>query len=234
MTAPGRGLFASNSEGQVELFHRIRVFARPRYRANWIRGRYRADGFVWYTRGTNFSMTHEDWLRSLVHPFKGDLFVDVGAHVGTWAVRATRTFRRVVAIEPHPVFNRILRTTIAMNGLHNISVVSAILSNESGELNVSTTNLFKDRRTDLWAPIRTLDSFKIKPDLIKIDTEGNELRVLQGATQTLREKPMMVIETHNPEALLKSRQFVESQGYSNREIRLENRFGQIQSWLLCT
>ncbi len=72
-------------------------------------------------------MTHEDWLRSLVNPFNGDLFVDVGAHVGTWAVRATKTFRRVMAIEPHPVFNRILGTTVAMNGLHNISVVSAIL-----------------------------------------------------------------------------------------------------------
>jgi FkbM family methyltransferase len=84
-------------------------------------------------------MTHDDWLRSLVSPFNGDLCVDVGAHVGTWADRATRTFRRVVVIEPHPVFNRILRTTMAMNELHNISVISAILSNESSEAHVSTT-----------------------------------------------------------------------------------------------
>ncbi len=206
---PDREPSLSNSGEQVELLHRIRVFARPRYRANWIRGRYRADGFVWYTRGTNFS--------------------DVGAHVGTWAIRATRTFRRVVAIEPHPVFNRILRTTVAINNLHNISVVSAILSNESDE----APNLSKSRRTDIRVPIRTLDSFGLKPTLIKIDTEGSELHVLQGATQTLRRKPAMVVETHSPEALATSRQFVESQGYSIREIRLENRFGQIQSWLLC-
>jgi FkbM family methyltransferase len=215
------------------LLHRIRVLARPRYRANWIIGRYRADGFVWYTRGTNFSMTHEDWLRSLVSPFKGELFVDIGAHVGTWAIRATRTFRHVVAIEPHPVFNRILRTTVAMNVIQNISVVSAILSNESSETQVSSTNSTKDQKRDLRVPIRTLDSFKLKPDLIKIDTEGSEFRVLQGASQTLRAKPMIVIETHSREALVKSRQFVEAQGYSIREIRLENRFGQIQSWLLC-
>ncbi len=221
---PSRTTSTSNGVKQAELLHRIRVFARPRYRANWIRGRSRADGFVWYTRGTNFSMTHEDWLRSLVSPFKGDLFVDVGAHVGTWAVRATRTFRRVVAIEPHPVFNRILRTTVAMNGLHNISVVSAILSNESGEAHVSTTNSI---------PIRTLDSFELEPTLIKIDTEGSEFSVLQGATRTLRGKPMIVVETHSPEALVKSRMLVENQGYAIREIKLENRFGQIQSWLLC-
>ena len=178
-------------------------------------------------------MTHEDWLRSLVSPFKGELFVDVGAHVGTWAVRATRTFHSVVAIEPHPVFNRILRKTIAMNGLHNISVVSAILSNEPGEAHMLTANWLPSRRMDLKVPIRTLDSLELEPTLIKIDTEGNELRVLQGAIHTLRGKPMIVVETHTPEALIKSRQFVEAQGYSIREIRLKNRFGQIQSWLLC-
>jgi len=86
---------------------------------------------------------------------------------------------------------------------------------------------------DIRVPINTLDSFDLKPTFIKVDTEGNELRVLQGATQTLRGKPMMVIETHSPETLVKSRQFVEGQGYSTREIRMENRFGQIQSWLLC-
>jgi hypothetical protein len=120
-----------------------------------------------------------------------------------------------------------------MNGLHNISVVSTILSNESGEAHVSTTNSIKNRRTDRRIPIRTLDSFELKPTLIKIDTEGNELSVLQGATRTLRAKPMIVVETHSPEALVKSRKLVENQGYAIREIKLENRFGQIQSWLLC-
>ncbi len=145
------------------MLHRIRVLARPRYRANWIRGRYKADGFVWYTRGTNFSMAHEDWLRSLVRPFDGDLFVDVGAHVGTWAVRATRTFRQVVAIEPHPVFNRILRTTVAMNGLRNIAVVSATLSNEASEMGISTMNGMGNVRIDHRVSVRTLDSSGSNP-----------------------------------------------------------------------
>ncbi len=90
-----------------------------------------------------------------------------------WELGQTeRPFRRVVAIEPHPVFNRILRTTIAMNELHNISVISAILSNESSEADVSTTNLTKRRKMDLRVPIRTLDSFGLKPTLIKIEPEG--------------------------------------------------------------
>ena len=179
-------------------------------------------------------MTHEDWLRSLVYPFSGDIFVDVGAHVGTWAVRATRTFRQVIAIEPHPVFNRILRTTIAMNGLRNIVVVSAILSDESNETRPSAVNGRGKREESQNVPVRTLDSFGLKPTLIKIDTEGNELRVLQGASETLRKNPMIVIETHSPESLVESREFVGSRGYAVKEVRIENRFREIQTWLLCT
>ncbi len=40
---------------------------------------------------------------------------------------------------------------------------------------------------------------------------------------------MIVVETHSPEALVKSRQFLESQRYSIREIRLENRFRQFRA-----
>jgi FkbM family methyltransferase len=215
------------------LLRKIRVLTRPRYRANWILGRYHLDGFVWYVRGTDFPMNHEDWLRSFVHPFQGDLFLDVGAHVGTWAVRATRSFRQVVAIEPHPAFSRILRTTIAMNNLHNITVVSARVSSKSSDLPMSPSNPPSNRRTNPEAPIRTLDSFNLKPSLIKIDTEGSELPVLHGAIQTLTRKPMIVVETHSPESLVESTKFLAARGYATREIRHRNRFDQIQSWLLC-
>jgi Methyltransferase FkbM domain len=69
--------------------------------------------------------------------------------------------------------------------------------------------------------------------LVKIDTEGNELRVLQGALQTLTQKPQLVIETHSPDSVREIRVLLESYKYSIREIRKENRFNQVQSWLLC-
>lgn len=212
-------------------FHSIRVLVRPRYRANWITGLRKVDGFVWYVRGTNFPMTHEDWLRPLVQPFKGELFVDVGAHVGTWALRATRSFRQVVAFEPDPTANKILRTNVKLNKLDNITVVEAAISNTFGGplLEGGTQNVKKGDR----APIRTLDSFGLKPSLVKIDTEGNELRVLQGALETLRQKPQLVIETHDSESVRKIRALLWSYNYSVKEIRKRNRFNQLQSWLLC-
>ena len=218
----------------MTLLQTTRVLVRPRYRLNWIMGRRKADGFVWYVRGSNFPATHENWLRTQVHPFDGDLFVDVGAHIGTWAVRATKTFGQVVAFEPNVETNRMLRTTVRMNRIPNISVCSAALSNGLGEMIVSTRNRLSRHVLEHRVPVRTLDSFKLKPTLVKIDTEGNELPVLQGAEETLKGRPGIVVETHSPESLRGTREFLEARGYLIREIRRVNRFNQIQSWLLCS
>ena len=217
----------------MTLLRAARVLIRPRYRFNWIRGRTTTEGFVWYLRGTNFPSTHEDWLRSLVQPFDGELFVDVGAHIGTWAVRATRTFRAVVAFEPNVETNRILRTTVKMNGLNNISVYRTALSNISRERIVSTRNWMSGKKGEFRVPVRTLDSFKLKPSLLKIDTEGDEFPVLQGAIETLNGRPRVLVETHSPESLIKTRDNLEAHGYSIREFKRKNRFNQMQSWLFC-
>lgn len=217
----------------MTLLEATRILARPRYRVNWIRGRCSTEGFVWYIRGTSFPPTHEDWLRSLVHPFEGELFVDVGAHIGTWAIRATRTFRRVIAFEPNIETNRILRTTVRMNGLCNISVFSAALSNVASERMVSTRSWMSRKKVAHRVPVRTLDSFKLDPSLVKIDTEGDEFPVLQGAIETLKRRPRVLVETHSPESLRNTRDWLEAYGYSIREFRRKNRFNQMQSWLFC-
>ncbi len=217
----------------MTLLQATRVLVRPRYRVNWIRGRCTTEGFVWYVRGTNFPPSHEDWLRSLVRPFEGELFVDAGAHIGTWAIRATKTFRQVVAFEPNIETNRILRTTVKMNGLTNILVFRAALSNIPGEKIVSTKKWMSRKRVDLRVPVRTLDSFKLTPSLLKIDTEGDEVPLLQGAIETLKRRPRVLVETHSPESLSKTRDYLEARGYSIREFRRRNRFNQMQSWLFC-
>jgi FkbM family methyltransferase len=178
-------------------------------------------------------MTHEDWLRSLVHPFMGELFIDVGAHVGTWALRATRGFEKVVAFEPNPTANSILRKNVQLNKLTNIMVIQAVISNTAGEVSVGGGS-GKRKQAGFRIPVRTIDSFNFEPSLMKIDTEGNELQVLQGAQETLRRKPQLVIETHSPEAVGRIQALLESYGYSIRELRQKNRFNEMQSWLLCS
>lgn len=212
------------------LLHHARVLARPRYRVNWLRGRYRADGFAWFVRGTSFPASHEDWLRELIGPFSGGLFVDVGAHMGTWAIRATKSFDRVVAFEPQPELNRMLRINVAMNKLRNISVFRIAISNREGEI----VSFSKEEGSNVHVPIRTLDSFGLKPTMIKIDTEGNELLVLQGASDTLQRKPRLIVEIHSfSESSRSVRGYLESRGYVVEELRRLNRFNQVQSWLIC-
>jgi hypothetical protein len=120
-----------------------------------------------------------------------------------------------------------------MNGLSNISVFAAALSNTHGERIVSTKNSISRMRTELRVPVRTLDSFNLKPSLVKIDTEGDEFPVLQGGVETLKRRPRVLVETHSPESLSNTRDYLETLGYSIREFRRKNRFKQMQSWLFC-
>jgi FkbM family methyltransferase len=47
-------------------------------------------------------------------------------------------------------------------------------------------------------PVRTLDSYLLKPAVIKIDAEGFELKVLEGARETLdKYKPLLLIENND-------------------------------------
>jgi precorrin-6B methylase 2 len=81
--------------------------------------------------------------------------------------------------------------------------------------------------------VTMLDSYRLKPGVVKIDTEGNEYSVLQGALETLKNGPRIVLETHSPESLQIIRNYLEARGYSIMEVRRTNRFNQVQSWLIC-
>ena len=201
---------------------------------NWVRGRHRADGFVWHVRGSEYSMSHEDWLRREALGKGGELFVDIGANVGTWALRASRSFDKVIAFEPDPTANKILRINIALNRLSNIRVFRLALSDRNGEATFRGINPRNPGAGLLYkVPTVTLDSLNVKPSLVKIDTEGDEGLILRGAAMALKQRPRLVVETHSQESLLECIELLESYDYSMREITRLNRRGERQTWLLC-
>ena len=138
-------------------------------------------------------------------------FLDVGANIGVHAVRAAARLGergRVVAIEPHPIFQDLLHRTIAENQLTNIKVVKAAAWSQEDTL-VLYEHVFGGERIDHSVvhkvsgnstPVAAttvdaiVESEKLdKLALVKIDVEGAEVQVFQGMSNTLKRFPALRI-----------------------------------------
>lgn len=137
----------------------------------------------------------QDLLREEVRP--GTVFYDVGAHHGFLSVCAARLGARVYAFEPSPDNARRIRRNAELNGLP-IEVVEAAAWDDEGGASLRAGRWDSEWRTVPGGPVRTvaLDDFAAShpaPDLLKIDVEGAEVRVLRGARRLLSERPPVVV-----------------------------------------
>ena len=132
-----------------------------------------------------------------------DAFIDIGANVGFYTVLASTIIREqsILAIEANPRNAKIVREQVALNRLTNVRVLETALGDKQGKL------LFEDssRETGSLAsagdaspshirvPCSLLDdvlaSEKITAAVVvaKMDVEGCEGMILEGARQTLEE-----------------------------------------------
>jgi FkbM family methyltransferase len=125
---------------------------------------------------------------------EGDVVIDVGANVGAITLAASRVVGpsgRVYAIEAHPRTHKCLVGNLHLNDTHNVQTFNVACGCENG------TVMFSDKRSDdqnrvsavgLSIPVRRLDDLidgteQIK--LLKIDVEGYEKFVLEGASHLL-------------------------------------------------
>lgn len=143
----------------------------------------------------------------------GQTFVDIGAHIGYYSVMAARIvgpLGSVLAFEPNPENFEALKQNVGRFG-DVVKTFQAAVSDQCGKskLYFSETNSGDHRlfETENWKSIDvdvlTIDSLNVGPvDFIKIDVQGNELRVIQGASETLRRSPNAVgIVEFSPEHL---------------------------------
>ncbi len=129
------------------------------------------------------------------------LAVDIGAHVGLWSRVMSYDFARVVAFEPLP--DHVACFERNLEGRDNVDLHRFAISSAPGQLrihmpadNTGHAHVSSDNSGTICEAI-TLDSFKLlqKIDFLKIDVEGWETAVVQGATETiLRDKPVIIIE----------------------------------------
>ncbi len=138
------------------------------------------------------------------------VFLDVGANVGLHTLAAARHVAAgggaVVAFEPHPRNFETLTHNIACNGLrhvaaHNIGLAeTAEVLTCRGPARGGNWSLASHGEYSFEVHLLRLDDFLEdhplpRLDLIKIDVEGAEVRVLAGARETIaRYRPLIVFE----------------------------------------
>jgi FkbM family methyltransferase len=124
--------------------------------------------------------------------------VDVGGHVGFWSYYLARAFGTVHAFEPNPAFCHCFERNVREKNvrLHRVALGEAnkTIALEVDPANTGATHVRPQAVGDL--PMRRLDDFHLEEvDLIKVDVEGYERLVLEGARETLlRCRPVVIIE----------------------------------------
>jgi FkbM family methyltransferase len=159
-------------------------------------------------------------FRSSIRP--GDIVFDIGANVGLYTLAAARAVGdggRVFAFEPVPATAAVLQDHIALNsGVDRVEVVAEVVDETSGTVDfweqgtslvasivgesAQTGEAFLDgHAVCVTRPSVSLDDFcrdrAITPDVVKIDAEGAEGRVLRGARALLeRRQSRLFLEVH--------------------------------------
>ena len=143
---------------------------------------------------------------------------DAGANVGYFTLRAAQRARSVHAFEPEPYNYEILERNLDLNGTDNGHAHRVAVSNENGTATLHRTarsgagihSLAANEQleaTPETVPTRRVDSLVDEygaPDVVKVDVEGAEQKVVEGATDTILSGDVdWFVEVHVPETGLR-------------------------------
>lgn len=165
-------------------------------------------------------------LPTLIAADSTPVLIDVGANEGEYSLALSKVFpsAKLYAFEPNPALHQSI--SLVSSGAH---LVKAGLSNVSGEFTLATpieggqslqssfsrrvSESFLESKTTL-VPVMTLDQFfdqeKIdRISFLKIDVEGLEMEVLQGASRALEQGRIDVIQFEFNEVNIRVGRFLE-------------------------
>ncbi len=153
----------------------------------------------------------QDLLHRILRP--SGTFIDVGANIGTFTIPAAKYVGpsgHVIAIEASPNIFNVLQKNVALNNIGNVKLICAAAgsTNDDATFYPAPVDHFgmgsrapQFNATPITVQSVTLDLLASKLnlasiDLIKIDVEGFELDVLNGAGELLNRKnpPCVVFE----------------------------------------
>lgn len=195
----------------------VRILTGPISGGRWISGSHTHGCWLGtYERG----LQRRIW--SALEP--GQTFYDVGANVGFFSLLAAAAVGpagSVVAFEPLPRNLALLRRHLDLNHVRHAVVVPAAVADASGTADLETSGgpaQSRLGREGVRVDLVTLDAFVRSggppPQVVKIDVEGAETRVLAGARDLLaRHAPLLFLSTHGYRRHEECRSFLEGAGY---------------------
>lgn len=155
------------------------------------------------------------WCQSQNKKFRTAL--DIGAWCGTWSVAMSTYCKNIHAFEPDSTHFECLSRNVGP--YVHIDPKMIALGDNNDTVALTNDNFTQARRIHGKGDIQlhTIDSFDFKNvDLIKIDVEGYEMRVLKGAEKTLKTCQFLMIELNN-----------NSKKYQSSNIEIEQYLSQI-------
>ncbi len=139
---------------------------------------------------------------------RGATVLDLGAHVGTFALPAAALGYRVIAVEASPTCAALLRAAVAANGFQQVDVVEAAVWSKAGTMAFVEDGPYGHLTTDADGSSRTEEVTTVTVDelvekleleevaFIKIDIEGAEVAALQGMENLLRGPAVLLCESN--------------------------------------
>jgi FkbM family methyltransferase len=145
----------------------------------------------------------------------GMTIIDIGAHIGYYTLLFAKRVGpngRVLAFEPLPANFELLKRNIQLNGVPYVQAFPQAIFSRNEEIILTVPDDLPHSgdasvchgrgRKEFRVPAITLDAFcdsrGLRPHILKMDVEGAEHDVLQGAAETIaRCHPILLIELHH-------------------------------------
>lgn len=156
--------------------------------------------------------------------------IDVGASNGLYSFFYSKNFEQVKSFEPLQMASKNLISA----KIKNVEIFHYALSSTSGDATLyapvsanglvihsqTSFNQFFEHNVQIDVVLRTLDSFEFQDvDMLKVDVEGHEQHVFEGAVETIRRyKPIILAEIeerHTGFSPAKTINFIEKLGYES-------------------
>lgn len=166
-----------------------------------------------------------------------NLVVDVGANEGHWSLYMCKQHpgAAILAIEPNPIPLELMKKNFESNNIKNVEILPIAISKEASKKdletidNVTSLGSFKIDRTGrpwitdarirrITVECKRLDDLKevknaVAIDLLKVDVEGAELEVIEGAAGVLDKIIRLEIEYGSEENRAKLLEILKFQGF---------------------